>query len=53
MTAPAVFTQPLPLVLARLRAAMLAAGDSAESPDDLGTEGEQMARAERADYTEG
>lgn len=49
MTAPAVFTQPLPPVLARLRAAMLAAGDSAESPDDLGPEAERMARMERQD----
>ena len=48
MTAtPAVFAQPLPEVLARLRAAMLAAGDSATSPDDLGPEGERMAREDR------
>jgi hypothetical protein len=49
MTTPAVFTQPLPPVLARLRDAMLAAGDSATSPDDLGPEGERLARLERQD----
>jgi hypothetical protein len=45
-----VFTQPLPPVLARLRAAMIAAGDSATSPDDLGPEGERMAREDRKDH---
>ncbi len=50
MAAPAVFTQPLPPVLARLRAAMLAAGDSAESPDRLDPEGERMAVEDRKDH---
>lgn len=50
MAAPAVFTRPMPESLTRLRAAMLAAGDSATSPNQLDPEAERMARAERADY---
>lgn len=44
MTTPAVFTRPMSAELARLRAAMLASGWAAESPD---TEGERMAREDR------
>ena len=46
MTAPAVFTQPLPPVLARLRAAMLAAGDSATSAPVLDSEDRRLIREE-------
>jgi hypothetical protein len=43
----AVFRRPLPEALAKLRAAMAAAGVTAESPDQLDDEGERMAREER------
>ena len=47
MTAPAVFT--LPPVLADLRSSLVADGWSAASPDDLGPEGERLAKLERQD----
>lgn len=48
-TALWVFRQSLPEALARLRAAMAAAGVTAESPDRLDAEAERMAREDRKD----
>jgi hypothetical protein len=48
-TALRAFDLATPESLARLRAAMLAAGVTAESPGELDPEGERLARLERQD----
>jgi hypothetical protein len=47
LTARDTLTRPLPPVLAALRRACTFAGIRAESPRDLGPEGEQLAKEER------
>lgn len=46
MTTP-VLTRPLPSVLEDLRLSLIAAGFSAESPDNLSDEDKRLAREER------